>query len=190
MPLFSMASARWRERSASHRYQRSTPRPWLSPLRNTRIIQIRRARIKRDGSFVSRLTTEYTETPLATRIWLEKIRPRRKSAHFNTVYKRSEGWLSRAEGLISSTPFRVRMAVSVPSVVQNAVLYNGAANASGLPNIGISVRPFFQCLELQTRGHTLGEQNHCARIKRGDTVSPRITSRPPNGRSACCLHDE
>ena len=123
------------------------------------------------GSFVGRLTTEYTETPLATRIWLGKSRPWRKPAHFTAIYKRSEGWLSRAEGLISPTAFRVRMAVSVPSVVQNAVLYNGAANASGLPNIGISVRPFFQCLELQTRGHTLGEQNHRARIKRGDTVA-------------------
>ena len=142
-----------------------------SPGRTRQIIQIRRAQIKRDGSFVGRLTTEYTETPLATRIWLEKIRPRRKPAHFTAIYKRSEGWLSRAEGLISPTAFRVRMAVSVPSVVQNAVLYNGAANASGLPNIGISVRPFFQCLELQTRGHTLGEQNHCARIKRGDTIA-------------------
>ena len=24
---------------------------------------------------------------------------------------------------------------------------------------------------IKTRGHTLGEQNHCARIKRGDTVA-------------------
>ena len=88
------------------------------------------ALLERVGSFVGRLTTEYTETPLATRIWLEKSRPWRKSAHFTAIYKRSEGWLSRAEGLISSTHFRVRMAVSVPSVVQNAVLYNGAANAS------------------------------------------------------------
>ena len=45
----------------------------------------RRARIKRDGSFVGRLTTEYTETPLTTRIWLEKSRLKRKPAHFNTI---------------------------------------------------------------------------------------------------------
>ena len=145
------------------------------------------ALLERVGSFVGRLTTEYTETPLATRIWLEKSRPRRKPAHFTAIYKRSEGWLSRAEGLISPTAFRVRMAVSVPSVVQNAVLYNGAANASGLPNIGISVRPFFQCLELQTRGHTLGEQNHCARIKRGDTVA-FASATVGNGRRECSLH--
>ena len=145
------------------------------------------ALLERVGSFVGRLTTEYTETPLATRIWLEKIRTRRKPAHFTAIYKRSEGWLSRAEGLISPTTFRVRMAVSVPSVVQNAVLYNGAANASGLPNIGISVRPFFQCLELQTRGHTLGEQNHCARIKRGDTVA-FVSATVGNGRRECSLH--
>ena len=35
LPLFSMASARWREQSASRRCQRSTPRLWLAPLRNT-----------------------------------------------------------------------------------------------------------------------------------------------------------
>ena len=44
------------------------------PQSTSNYTQIRRARIKRDGSFVGRLTTEYTETPLATRIWLEKSR--------------------------------------------------------------------------------------------------------------------
>ena len=87
--------------------------------RTRELYHINRARIKRDGSFVGRLTTEYTETPLATRIWLEKSRPRRKPAHFNTVYKRNEGWLRKAEGLISPTLFRARRAVSETSVVAN-----------------------------------------------------------------------
>ena len=89
------------------------------PQSTSNYTQIRRARIKRDGSFVGRLTTEITETPLATRIWLEKSHPRRKPAHFNTVYKRNEGWLRKAEGLISPTLFRARRAVSETSVVAN-----------------------------------------------------------------------
>ena len=110
------------------------------------LYQNRRARIKRGGSFVGRLTTEVTETPLATRIWLEKSRPRRKPAHFTAIYKRNEGWLRKAEGLISPTPFRARRAVSETSVVQNAVLYIGAANAlwaSKHWNFGQTVFPMF-----------------------------------------------
>ena len=43
--------------------------------------------------------------------------------------KRNEGWLRKAEGLVSPTTFRVRRAVSESSVVQNAVLYIGIENA-------------------------------------------------------------
>ena len=113
---------------------RSASRRFHPPLSRTRTLyHNRRARIKRGGSFVGRLTTEYTETPLATRIWLEKSRLKRKPAHFNTVYKRNEGWLRKAEGLISPTTFRVRRAVSVTSVGQNAVLYIGVKNAVNIP---------------------------------------------------------
>ena len=86
------------------------------------LYQNRRTRIKRDGSFVGRLTTEYTETPLATRNGLAKRRLKRKPAHFNTIYKRDEGWLRKAEGPISPTAFRVRRAASVFSVVANPSL--------------------------------------------------------------------
>ena len=117
-------------RLSTREIDRSASRRFHPPLSRTHTLyQNRRARIKRGCSFVGRLTTEYTETPLATRIWLEKSRPRRRPALFNTIYKRNEGWLRKAEGLISPTTFRVRRAVSETSVVQNAVLYIGIENA-------------------------------------------------------------
>ena len=115
MTLPSVATAR--PATSQTACQRSMTRSL--PQSTSNYTQIRRARIKRDGSFVGRLTTEITETPLATRIWLEKSHPRRKPAHFNTVYKRNEGWLRKAEGLISPTLFRARRAVSETSVVAN-----------------------------------------------------------------------
>ena len=42
---------------------------------------------------------------------------------------RSGKWLRKAGGLFPPTPFRARRAVSVTSVVQNAVLYIGIENA-------------------------------------------------------------
>ena len=54
-------------------------------------------------------TTECSETPSATLNWLVKKRLKHNPAHFNTMYKRNEGWLRKAEGLISPTTFRVRI---------------------------------------------------------------------------------
>ena len=92
----------------------NAPRSTYAAAEHCELYQNHRAAVK---STRGQLTTESTETPLATRIWLEKSHPRRKPAHFNTVYKRNEGWLRKAEGLISPTAFRVRRAVSVTSVV-------------------------------------------------------------------------
>ena len=71
-----------------------------------KLYQNRRAAVK---STRGQLTTEVTETPLAAQNWLAKRRLKRKSAHFNTIYKRNEGWLRKAEGLVSPTTFRVRI---------------------------------------------------------------------------------
>ena len=86
------------------------------------LYQNRRAAVK---STRGQLTTE---TPLATRNRLAKSRPRHKPAHSTAMYKRNEGWLRKAEGLVSPTTFRVRRAVSESSVVQNAMLYIGIEN--------------------------------------------------------------
>ena len=86
-------------RSECHEYTKTAPRV-AAPSGCLRQGDMRPNQAQRGGSFVGRLTTEYTETPLATRNGLAKRRLKRKPAHFDYIYKRNEGWLRKAEGLI------------------------------------------------------------------------------------------
>ena len=63
---------------------------------------------------------------------------------------RSGKWLRKAGGLFPPTPFRARRAVSVTSVVQNAVLYIGIENALWVKKSCRKAKESFNGLKLKS----------------------------------------